>query len=363
MEDSGALPGEMSRRLDFDPLPLDPQTAERILAGSVSPADAPPGYADVARVMLAVAGPPAPAELAGEVEAVALLAAELRAGDHSLTPAPRRSSVLSRTLTARFAAAALAGTLSLTTGLAAADVLPDPAQDVASTVLDKVGIDVPSGDSSVTTTADTDTGDDATSSTTGSTAVATTATTGAVDSEASPAPTGATPNVLSPTGVPAGDDEDGHDSQGRQSGFAKQIEHCRDKGQTKQARFQEQGKTKQADKAVDQAEDCEQKFEDKKDGNGKPEPAPAPPTTPGDGDDDSDSAGKHGKHGKNDDGDDDSDDESDDDDADDESDDDDAEDEQGDDSDDDAHPPADPGSNGRGLKKGHDHAPGQSGRQ
>lgn len=373
MDDSGALPGEMSRRLDLDPLPLDPQTAERILAGSVPPADTPPGYADVARVLRAASGPPAPAELAGEVEAVALLAAELRAGATTPSPVPRRSSVLSRALTARFAAAAVAGTLSLTTGLAAADVLPDSAQDVASTVLDKVGIDVPTGDpgADVDMTVDTEATVDA--------PVSTTATTSVIIESGNQAPDAAStdpaPNVLSLTGAPAGDDagkpnhgtavckvasdgkckpdhdEDGDDDpagQGNPAGYAKQIEHCQDKGQTKQARFQEQGKTKQSDKAVDQAQDCEEKFENK-----KAEPAePADPTT-----DTTPGNSNAGSNHTDDSGDDESDDDETDDD---ESDDDD---EQGDDNDDDAHPPADPGSKGQGQKKGHDHAPGQSGRQ
>jgi hypothetical protein len=355
MEDSGALPGEMSRRLDFDPLPLDPQTAERILAGSVSPADVPPGYADVARVMRAVAGPPAPAELAGEVEAVALLAAEF--GAHSTNPTPRRSSVPSRSLSLRFAVATVAGALSLTTGLAAADVLPDAAQDVASTVLDKVGISVPDGDSGVTMTIDTDATVDAGVSTT-------TSTTSDGDSDQTPpaAPTTGevTPNVLSPTGVPADDaDDDGDDAadddhgqagQGMPSGFAKQIEHCQEQGQTKQARFQEQGKTKQYDKAGEQAAACQEKFENKKDESADPPTTTTPPANQGN---------SNSGHVDDDDQGDDNDDQGD------VSDDDgsDHDDDQGDDNHDDAHPPADPGSNGHGNKKGHDHAPGQSGRQ
>ena len=373
MDDSGALPGEMSRRLDLDPLPLDPQTAERILAGSVPPADSPPGYADVARVLRAASGPPAPAELAGEVEAVALLAAELRAGAHSPNTVPRRSSVLSRALTARFGAAVVAGTLSLTTGLAAADVLPDTAQDVASTVLDKVGINVPTADAGtdVTMAVDTDATVDA--------AVSTTTSLPSDDNSPAPSPDSGdpAPNVLSPTGAPADDaadkpnhgtavckvasngkckpdhadkaEEDGDDAadQGNPSGYAKQIEHCQDKGQTKQARFQD--KPKQSDKAADQAADCQEKFENK-----KAEPAGPPPATT-----DNTQGNSNAGSGQTDDDESDEDESDDDESGDDESDD---EDDQGDD-DDDAHPPADPGSKGQGQKKGHDHAPGQSGRQ
>jgi hypothetical protein len=354
MEDSGALPGEMSRRLDFDPLPLDPQTAERILAGSVSPADTPPGYADVARVMRAVAGPPAPAELAGEVEAVALLAAEF--GAHSTHPTPRRSSVPSRSLSLRFAVATVAGALTLTTGLAAADVLPDAVQDVTSSVLDKVGISVPDGDSGVTMTVDTDATVDAGAVVDASTTTSVT-TGGNSDETPPPAPTAGevTTDVLSPTGAPAGDDDadadHGQTGQGMPSGFAKQIEHCQDQGQTKQARFQEQGKTKQYDKAGEQAAACQEKFENKP--SKQESEDPTTPTTP-----DTTQGSSNPGHVDDDESDDDNsgDQDSDDDESDDE-------DDQGDDNDDDAHPPADPGSNGQGNKKGHDHAPGQSGRQ
>jgi hypothetical protein len=132
----------MSRRLDLDPPLLDGDTGERILTGSVSPADAPPGYAGVTRVLEAAARPPEPAERAGEVEAVARFAAAVReAGDAAPAPAQTRRP---RALRPRIAVAALAGSLTLTTGLAAAGALPGPAQTVAATVLDTVGIEVPS---------------------------------------------------------------------------------------------------------------------------------------------------------------------------------------------------------------------------
>ena len=52
-------------------VPLDDDTAERLLAGHLHPEDAPPGYAEVARVLQAAAGPPAREELAGEKAALA----------------------------------------------------------------------------------------------------------------------------------------------------------------------------------------------------------------------------------------------------------------------------------------------------
>jgi len=46
------LESEMQR------LPLDTDTADRLLAGSVAPEDAPPGYARVATLLAAVADSP-----------------------------------------------------------------------------------------------------------------------------------------------------------------------------------------------------------------------------------------------------------------------------------------------------------------
>ena len=52
-------------------VPLDADTAERLLAGRLHPEDAPPGYAEVARVLRAAAGPPSPEELAGREASLA----------------------------------------------------------------------------------------------------------------------------------------------------------------------------------------------------------------------------------------------------------------------------------------------------
>jgi hypothetical protein len=52
-------------------VPLDDDTAERLLAGHLHPEDAPPGYAEVARLLQAAAGPPSPEELAGLEAALA----------------------------------------------------------------------------------------------------------------------------------------------------------------------------------------------------------------------------------------------------------------------------------------------------
>ena len=131
------------RRFDLDPLSLDGNTAERILSGSVPPADAPPRYAGVARVLQAATRPPDPAELAGEVEAVALIVSALQARPAPADVLPRRRRG-GRATGRLVAALGCAGGLTLTSGLAAAGALPGFAQDAAATVLHRVGVDVPS---------------------------------------------------------------------------------------------------------------------------------------------------------------------------------------------------------------------------
>lgn len=127
---------------------LDDGTADRLLAGLVEPDDAPPGYAEVARVVRAAGAPAAAGELAREREAVfAAAAAAVRARPSgSVLRTPRRSKVRPKLYRAKVAGLVVAGTLAGTTGLAAAGALPDPAQDVASDVLARVGITVPAGD-------------------------------------------------------------------------------------------------------------------------------------------------------------------------------------------------------------------------
>ena len=70
---------------DADPLALDDNTVERLLSGTLPPAQAPPGFAKVAELLAAVAAAPSPAELAGQ-EAVL---AELRAVTRGRPPAVR----------------------------------------------------------------------------------------------------------------------------------------------------------------------------------------------------------------------------------------------------------------------------------
>jgi hypothetical protein len=127
------LESEMQR------LPLDTDTADRLLAGSVAPEDAPPGYAGVATLLAAEADSPTADGLSRESETVGLLAAVVRSSQPKMTKPRRRSIVPRLRLATAIATVALAGT----TGLAFAGSLPGAAQDVASTMLAKVGVSVP----------------------------------------------------------------------------------------------------------------------------------------------------------------------------------------------------------------------------
>ena len=64
------FPTEMPEDPSQPMVPLDADTAERLLSGRLDPDDAPPGYADVARLLHAAAGPAEEAELSGEAAAV-----------------------------------------------------------------------------------------------------------------------------------------------------------------------------------------------------------------------------------------------------------------------------------------------------
>lgn len=131
MTATGDLPYEMNR------WPLDLDTADRLLSGSVPPEDAPPGYSDVARFFAALA--PENVELASEAQIVPRLTAVVRSSQLMTTRQPGRSLVPRLKLAAAVATVALAGTASL----AVAGSLPGAAQDVASTMLLKVGVSVP----------------------------------------------------------------------------------------------------------------------------------------------------------------------------------------------------------------------------
>jgi len=133
---------------DFDcemhPVPLDLDTADRLLAGTVAPEDAPPGYANVARLLESAAAAPTADELSRETEVVAAVAAAVRSSSSIQSVSPRRFFMPFALSRPRMTATVVALTLACSAGLASAGSLPGAAQDVASAMLAKVGISVPS---------------------------------------------------------------------------------------------------------------------------------------------------------------------------------------------------------------------------
>jgi hypothetical protein len=129
---------DMRRRFtDPDPLALDEETVERLLAGDLPPSQVPPGYAQVAALLAATTAEPTPEELAGRAEVLAELRAVTRPrrADRS-----RRAARMPRRRWAGLAAAALVGVL-VTGGaaLAATGNLPGPVQNVARSILGNGG--------------------------------------------------------------------------------------------------------------------------------------------------------------------------------------------------------------------------------
>ena len=129
---------------------LDTDTLDRMLAGGIHPDDAPPGYSEVARVLLAVAEATDNVELVHETAHVALATELVQQRSPASASSNQRSSWRSRSTTSRrhrgkIGGLVVIGALIGSTGLAAAGVLPDAVQDAFSKVLDKVGITVPGG--------------------------------------------------------------------------------------------------------------------------------------------------------------------------------------------------------------------------
>lgn len=117
---------------------VDERTLDRLLRGCLAPDDAPPGYSDVASILLAAASPPVERELSMEAQHIS--AARSAIGHRTSGRPVWRHRTLAGLM--------VVGGLLVIPGLAAANSLPDPAQHAVSRVFDKVGISVP--DSHVT---------------------------------------------------------------------------------------------------------------------------------------------------------------------------------------------------------------------
>lgn len=140
MTDWNDLPDEMRR------LRLDEDTMDRLLAGGIDHDDAPPGYSEVTRVLQALIAADDHEELAHEAVHVALAREVGKQRSPVSTPHEGRSKrTRSGSRRAKVVGLAIVGALVGSTGLAAAGVLPDAAQDAFSNVLETVGINVPAG--------------------------------------------------------------------------------------------------------------------------------------------------------------------------------------------------------------------------
>jgi hypothetical protein len=129
---------------------LDTDTLDRMLVGGIHPDDAPPGFAEVAGVLLAVAEAGGGRDLPHGSAHVALAMELVRQRSpfrHSLDRRSRRPSTAARSKMHRgkIGALVVVGAMVGSTGLAAAGALPEAAQDAFAHVLDKVGITVPAG--------------------------------------------------------------------------------------------------------------------------------------------------------------------------------------------------------------------------
>src|SRR4249919_1754814 len=124
---------------------LDQGTAERLLRG-LQPDDAPPGFAEVAATLAALADVE-PADTCTARSTAAAMTTVVRTLDPTLLDGG--SDVIDvkgrerKFLKAKFVAVAAATMLIGTGGLAMAGELPGAAQSMASSMLAKLGIDVP----------------------------------------------------------------------------------------------------------------------------------------------------------------------------------------------------------------------------
>jgi hypothetical protein len=115
------LPARLAHR-------LDPDTVDRLLGGRMHPDDAPPGYAAAARIIGRLVAPPRPHELVGQ-HAAADSAVRALSGIRTGSRSERRRPSWAR----RTGLVAISAAL-VTTGVAAADVLPEGAADIVSSV-------------------------------------------------------------------------------------------------------------------------------------------------------------------------------------------------------------------------------------
>jgi hypothetical protein len=135
MDADGASPADMRRpsdNRDADPLALDEDTVERLLAGVLPPDRAPAGYVRVAQLLAAAAAAPTPEELAVQGAVLAELRAMARARSAVATAPvrePRRRRRTGLAVVIVVGALAAGGVAGAATGH-----LPGPVRDAARTI-------------------------------------------------------------------------------------------------------------------------------------------------------------------------------------------------------------------------------------
>src|SRR5690349_1775233 len=152
---------------------LDDRTADRLIAGRMTPEDAPAGFAGVAALLRdahGVAVDPATAPPASETSTIAAMAATIVRQQATVRPsAARAAGRRSRRMTTKVAGlAAVATLLGVGTAAAATGSLPTPAQNAAADTLAKIGVSLPAsaGHGNVKSHATTTDGDSATNTST-----------------------------------------------------------------------------------------------------------------------------------------------------------------------------------------------------
>jgi hypothetical protein len=120
-------------RHGFDPLALDDMSVDRLLTGTLAPANAPPGYARVAELLAATVAAPTPRELAGQASVLAELRAVARTRSSVARAGPARPP--RRRRRAGLAVVVVVGALATGGVAAATGHLPEPVRQAARSIL------------------------------------------------------------------------------------------------------------------------------------------------------------------------------------------------------------------------------------
>jgi hypothetical protein len=118
---------------------LDPDTANRLVAGRLGPDDAPPAYREVAQLLQDARVENGPSIITDDTVIVAMVDA-IVAGERAR---PKRTHVLTRIVTTKAAVATAVIALTATGAAAATGSLPDPAQHGLARAAQHIGVNLP----------------------------------------------------------------------------------------------------------------------------------------------------------------------------------------------------------------------------